>query len=163
MVVHNKMSRLFVTDKSTLISFLVDTGADLSILPPNNIERKNISEYKLYAANGTEIKTYGQKILNLNLGLRRDFKWSFLLADVTKPIIGADFLRHFDLTVDLKRKKLIDNVTSLQINCIVDKIVYNRTSVISQHSPIANILKKFKDLVLPFNKISKKTIYYTLH
>ena len=32
----------------------------------------------------------------------RRFTWPFLLADVAMPIIGADFLRHFGLLVDLR-------------------------------------------------------------
>ena len=31
----------------------------------------------------------------------RRFTWNFLLTDVALPIIGADFLRHFGLLVDL--------------------------------------------------------------
>ena len=31
----------------------------------------------------------------------RRFKWKFLLGDVALPIIGADFLLHFGLLVDL--------------------------------------------------------------
>ena len=49
---------------------------------------------------GAAIATYGIQSLTFNLGLRRTFHWVFLVADVTTPIIGADFLRHFDLLVD---------------------------------------------------------------
>lgn len=152
-VVNRKVSRLFVTDKSTSISFLIDTGADLSIIPPNSKECKNISEYKLYAANGTTIKTYGSKLMTINLGLRREFQWPFLIADVTKPIIGADFLQYYDLAVDLRRKRLIDNVTQLQIECIVEETQYSKIEMTSKDSPFAEILKNFKELLLPFNQL----------
>lgn len=49
----------------------------------------------------------------LDLGLRRPLKWTFCVADVTTPIIRADFLYHFDLIVDLPRGRLHDNVTGL--------------------------------------------------
>ncbi|GFV17762.1 retrovirus-related Pol polyprotein from transposon 17.6 [Trichonephila clavipes] len=50
----------------------------------------------------------------LNLGLRRPFIWTFIIADVSSPIIGADFLKHFNLLIDLKKKKrLMDVETSL--------------------------------------------------
>jgi len=39
--------------------------------------------------------------------------WSFVIADISKPIIGADFLAHFNLMVDLKNRRLIDQVTGL--------------------------------------------------
>ena len=39
----------------------------------------------------------------------------FVLADVTHPIIGADFLSNFHLLVDMKRRRLLDSITSLHI------------------------------------------------
>ena len=58
-------------------------------------------------------KSYGQfnnisskyKLIVLDLGLRRKFSWPFIVADVTKTIIGADFLVNFGLLVDLRTKK----------------------------------------------------------
>lgn len=61
---------------------------------------KGRSDITLYSANGSTIKTYGVKILNLSLNLRRKFQWPFILADIKKPIIGADFLRHFGLLIE---------------------------------------------------------------
>lgn len=58
---------------------------------------------QLFAVNGTPIKVYGQTALKLNLGLRREFIWNFVIAEVSSKIIGADFIRHFDLLIDLKR------------------------------------------------------------
>ena len=37
----------------------------------------------------------------------RRFTWRFLLADVAMPIIGADFLWHFGLLVDLGEMRLL--------------------------------------------------------
>jgi hypothetical protein len=37
----------------------------------------------------------------------RQFKWTLLLADIQLPIIGADFLRHFRLVVDLATGQLL--------------------------------------------------------
>ncbi|UYV77011.1 hypothetical protein LAZ67_14002809, partial [Cordylochernes scorpioides] len=54
--------RLFVTDKNTGLRFLVDSGADISIIPPKDKNRMPSYDYKLYAANGTEIVTYGTKV-----------------------------------------------------------------------------------------------------
>jgi hypothetical protein len=47
--------------------------------------------FDLCAANGTTIHTYGWLPLSLNLGLCQDFTWRFVVADVTRPIIGVDF------------------------------------------------------------------------
>lgn len=67
----------------------------------------------MFAANGSAIKTYGEQLLNLNLGLRRTFKWKFIIADVAKPILEAHFLKQFALLVDFKNKRLVDGITKM--------------------------------------------------
>ncbi|GFW11866.1 hypothetical protein TNCV_4100771 [Trichonephila clavipes] len=62
------------------------------------------SNFSLFAANNTQIPAYGMVRKELNLGLRRPFIWTFIIADVSSPIIGADFLKHFNLLIDLKKK-----------------------------------------------------------
>nr|CDS32674.1 gag pol polyprotein [Hymenolepis microstoma] len=49
----------------------------------------------LLAANNSKIHTYGQKFLKFDLGLRQEFPFVFLTADVKKPIIGAEFPKLF--------------------------------------------------------------------
>lgn len=56
-----------------------------------------------------------KKLLELNLGLHRDFSHIFIITNVTKPIIGADFLVKFDLLPDLKNQKLLDRVTNIYL------------------------------------------------
>jgi hypothetical protein len=94
-------NRLFITDHYTSHRFLIDTCSDLCVLPHKHRARLN---YDLCAANSSTIHTYGWLPLRLNLGLRRDFTWRFIVADVTHPIIGADFLSHFGhrLLIDCK-------------------------------------------------------------
>lgn len=67
----------------------------------------------LFAANGSQIKTYGERLLKISLNLRRDFHWHFVVADVDQAIIGADFLQQYNLLVDLHAKKLVDAQTLL--------------------------------------------------
>ncbi|GFU11222.1 hypothetical protein TNCV_3290331 [Trichonephila clavipes] len=52
------------------------------------------SNFSLFAANNTKIPAYGMVRKELNLGLRRPFIWTFIIADVSSPIIGADFLNN---------------------------------------------------------------------
>ena len=106
--------RISVTDKSTGTKFLVDTGADVSVYPASTSD-KRVAEFTLLAANKTPIMTFGEKSMTLNLGLRRTFRWIFIVAGVSQPILGADFLNHFALLVDIKRCRLVDSSTSLSI------------------------------------------------
>lgn len=50
--------------------FLIDNGADLSLIPAR-LRTGKLCSYVLYAANGTEILTFGVKTLTMDLGLKR--------------------------------------------------------------------------------------------
>nr|VZI23142.1 unnamed protein product [Spirometra erinaceieuropaei] len=110
----SRLSRLFyINDKSSGLRFLVDTGAEVSVIPPLRRHRLKPSLFSLQAANSTTISTYGQRSLTLDLGLRRRFHWVFMEANVKSPIIGADFLSSFGLTVDVRHRRLSDTTTQL--------------------------------------------------
>ena len=105
---------LLVTDRISKLRYLVETGSDLSVFPRRLLpERRVRIDYSLYAANGTTIPTYGWVSRSLNLGQRRDFTWRFILAELQLPIIGIDFLSHFNLLVDCRNNRLLDRITSL--------------------------------------------------
>ena len=53
--------------------------------------------------------------MTLNFGLRRVFRWIFVIADDTTPIIGAGFLRWFGLLVDVKHHQLCNTTTNLSV------------------------------------------------
>ena len=110
-------SRLFyVSDHATGSRFLVDTGAAVSVVPPSRTERLHQrQDLSLQAVNNTKIATYGMRSVSLELGLRRTFRWVFVIADVKKPILGADFLHHFNLLVDMRHYRLLDGLTNLTV------------------------------------------------
>lgn len=107
---------LSIRDRHSCYEFLIDTGAAVSVLPRKPTDSLAPTSQVLISANGSNIATYGHRSLTLDLGLRRNFQWLFIVADVTKPIIGHDFLHHFGLIVDVRRRLLRDDVTSLAIN-----------------------------------------------
>ncbi|UYV84625.1 hypothetical protein LAZ67_X002882 [Cordylochernes scorpioides] len=138
--------RLFVFDKISKLKFLVDTGADVSIIPAT-AQFKQESDYKLYAANGSKIKTFGVKILNLDLGLRRDFQWPFIIANVKRGILGADFLFKYNLLVDINKRKLIDGLTNLEIIC--EAISTFEGSITVKANSTFNLIAQFPDITKP--------------
>jgi hypothetical protein len=104
---------LFITDRCSKHQFLVDTGSDICVFPRKLVpQRKERGNFYLFAANGTPIPTYGMMPLSLNMGLRRHFTWRFVVADVSHPLIGADFLSHFGLLVDCRNNRLLDGITT---------------------------------------------------
>ena len=106
---------------------------------------------ELYAANGSKIRTYGKKLLKLDFGLRRNFTWPFVIADVKQSIIGLDFLSNFDLLVDTKRNRIVDAKTSLFIRCLSGKSleILPRVTPLVQQSQFECILSEFPNLTNP--------------
>jgi hypothetical protein len=101
--------RPFVTDKCSKQQFLIDTGSELSVCSLKLVpEHKKLVSFELFAANGSSVPTYGWLPLTVDLGLRRNFAWTFVVADVTYPLIGADFLSHFGLLVDCRNNCLLE-------------------------------------------------------
>lgn len=122
-------TRLFLYDKMINQRYLIDTGADISVLPPTSTDRKNIpSVFNLIAANNTNIQTYGQLNITVSLGLRRLFPWTFIIADVAKSIIVADFLSHNGLLIDLNGRVPIDRLTCVRS---IGKVVIDPTPTIT--------------------------------
>ncbi|XP_064476373.1 uncharacterized protein LOC135390566 [Ornithodoros turicata] len=104
-----RRSRLyFVVDQASHTKFLVETGAEVSVLPASALDK----QLDLTAVNNTGIPVYTQGSLTFNLGLGRNFPWLFLVVAVDRSILGADFLNHFRLTVDVARKRVADMFTS---------------------------------------------------
>ena len=143
-------SRLFfVMDRTQGLRFLVDTGAEVSVLPATHAERKRPSKsLTLQAANGTSIATCGTRSLTIDLGLRRTFRWVFVVADVEKPILGADFLSHFHLLVDMARSRLFDAHTHLTIQGISSKVSTPSPTILprSPANEFAAVLSDFPTL-----------------
>ena len=94
-------------DATSNRSFLVDTGAEVSVLPATTEERlKPPMLRELVAANGSTIKCYGERTLHIHVGTRT-YVWKFLVAAVKRALLGADFLTHSSLLVDVKNRQLV--------------------------------------------------------
>lgn len=61
--------RLIITDPTTGIKFLIDSGSDVSIVPRQVYDITQPSDIQLYAANNARIRTYGCNKLTASLGL----------------------------------------------------------------------------------------------
>lgn len=104
------------------MTFLVDTGAQVSVIPPTHADRSKIQGLSLSAVNRTAIATFGTRSLTLNLGLCQTFHWIFIIANIQQPLLGADFLHLFGLLVDLLRRKLVDTHTHLHTPCTIARV-----------------------------------------
>jgi len=136
--------RLFLTDRYSKQRYLVETGSDLCVFPrkllPGRSER---TDYTLYAANGTTIPTYGWTSRSLNLGLRRDFTWRFVIADVDLPIIGVDLLSHYGLLVYCSNNRLLDGVTSMSTPGLTAPPSVPSVKIIAEGTPPDSLQEEF--------------------
>ena len=150
----------FILERESHNRFLVDTGAEVSVLPPTKKDKLRRQQgLDLQAANGTAISTYGQRSLTLNLGLRRPFRWIFTIAEVKHPILGADFLGYHDLLVDVRHKCLVDSQTNLRIELI--RTHQNTHSITTLNpsfpsNPFNSLLVGFPELTRSFVNTSPK-------
>jgi hypothetical protein len=72
-----------------------------------------------------------------------------VVADVTQPPIGADFLSHYGLLVDCKEKRLLDGVTSSSAPAQATSSRILSAKVMSAITPVDNILSEFPNLTRP--------------
>ncbi|GFT52405.1 transposon Ty3-G Gag-Pol polyprotein [Trichonephila clavipes] len=140
-----------------------NSGSEICVIPPSPTMNKSPqSNFFLFAANNTKIPAYGMVRKELNLGLRRPFIWTFIIADVSSPIIDADFLKHFNLLIDLKKKRLVDVETSLFTPCVFSNIVQPSILTVDANISFKNIVSEYPDLSNP-SLISKSASHGTVH
>ena len=87
-------------------SFLVDSGADVSVFPAPAGKKTVPKTTVLHAANGSVIRTFGSRVIPLALP-NLSVSHRFLLADVKRPILGSDFFRAHDLLIDISHQCLV--------------------------------------------------------
>ena len=142
---------LHVFDRLTGTTFLVDTGAEVSVLPAAHCQKSLPPTTHLYAANGTRIPVFKRQTLQLGLNLRRSFTWTFYVAAVSQPILGADFLQNFDLLVDMRNRKLLDPLTSLWTHGTAASGESTGFSTIRRDDQFASLLSGFPALTQPYS------------
>ena len=88
---------IYLRDKQSGKLFLVDTGAEYSLIP--HWSQSPPSGPPLEGAAGRHIPSWGFKEQTVIFN-GKSFKFNFLLAGVTRPILGNDFLAFHGLLVD---------------------------------------------------------------
>ena len=143
-------SLLFANDQLTGRAFLIDSGAEVSVLPASIADRKNkVKGSSLSAANGSSISTFGKRSLRFRL-CGNTYEWSFIVASVERPILGADFLKSSGLLVDVRKKRLIHPQTQAPSSQSITKtpsLIKAGTSPQVNH--FSQLLKEFPAITNP--------------
>lgn len=139
-------NRLLINDKISGINFLIDTGAQLSILPRCYATTNLVDHTKLVAANGSAIPTFGSTKLQLDFGLGRTFSWTFCVADIPQPIIGADLILREKLLVDMDGHALIDKSTRCLAHGFLAGQSFMRIHAVNEFSEVSALLNRFPEV-----------------
>ena len=122
---------------------------------------------ELVAANGSRTRCYGEKKLLLHVGART-YEWKFLVADMKRALIGADFLTHSSLLVDLRNSQLVHpeelNSTPLQCTKYRSRITGLALDASDNLSPLAKLFAEFPAVTVPNFKIDhpKHAVRHTI-
>lgn len=127
---------------------LIISGSDVSTILNLN---KNLqpTDYNLYAANGTKVKSTAIVLLKSAsvvkvLRLRRVFSWTFIFSDTKLSITGADFIFNYKLLIDIANPKLIDPLTSLSSFGTFSVDTSQSYSLVAPNVKLHNLFKEYE-------------------
>ncbi|XP_023245119.1 uncharacterized protein LOC111642839 [Copidosoma floridanum] len=153
--------RLHIRDGGSGLVFLIDTGAEVSLVPRDSSWSLKPTDLKLFAANNTPIQTFGEVQLLVDLRLKSPFSWKFCVAAVPYPIIGADLLNHFGLLVDIRKRRLIDPNNNMS-SCGFVKQVASFSVGVTSSDEVAKLLSAFPEVTghKPAKKIGSPDVFH---
>jgi hypothetical protein len=99
----------------------------------------------------------------LNVGLRRDFTWRFLVTDVQLPIFGVDLLANFNLLVDCPNNRILNGVTSPSTPALTASTRFPSVETIGSSTPADDLFAEFQGLTRPSGDIPEvrhNTVHY---
>ena len=142
---------LFVKDILSGREFLMDSGASLSVFPRPRSSSDN--GVRLLTVDGSPVICSGSRLIPLRFSCgsgSRVYTWNFQVAPVSIPLLGADFLQHFNLLVDIKGRKLVHT------DCPEDVVIqaspgpqpaFQSVSFLSTPHAVKNLLKDFHNVL----------------
>ena len=97
-------------DSHNGIDFIIDTASPKSIVPIHmfpSFQNNNIS-CELLSPNGHPLQQAGSIDLTLRFDdfPNKQFVHAFILANIYNPILGLDFLKKYQITIDLNQLKV---------------------------------------------------------
>ncbi|KFD60018.1 LOW QUALITY PROTEIN: hypothetical protein M514_27802 [Trichuris suis] len=110
------------------MDFLVDTVA-----------ARKPSNASVHAINGTPVAVHGSKTLTVHFYVLPPAKWTFIVANVETAIIGADFIHHHRLVVDLANSRVFQSRER------IDEALGNTAAVVTvKKDKFGELLKRFR-------------------
>ena len=126
---------------------LLDSGSQVSLWPASS-NRPPVSScnLRLLAANGSRIKAFGLAKKQIKIG-RESYTFDFVIADISRPIIGIDFLQHYKMAIDFAGRQLLHSGTATAFSTVL-RVTVCGVNVIS------DIRQTAEQLLLQFPEIT---------
>ena len=130
-------------------SFSIYTGASISVFPSPTLP--STSGVQLLMADGSTLTCSGSRISPLRFGTW-NCSWRFQLAPVSVHILGADFLQHYDLSMNVRSKKVFSNSSSIgsRIDLSpspVDSTTPMQAAFLTTPQCVSDLLEEFPDVL----------------
>ena len=135
---------VFLKDGTSGQEFLVDTGAAVSVLPHRSSTPS--CGPALIAADGRGIASWGRTTKRLVFGAS-SFICSFILAAVSKPILGVDFLAANRLLVDPFNRTVLYASNLVPINAVAAASSHFVSAIANVSPVIRNLLCNFPSII----------------
>jgi hypothetical protein len=99
---------------------------------------------------------------SLNRGLRREFTWRFVVADVQLPIYAVDLLSYYGHLVDCRNNHVLDGVKSLSTPGNTTPSSVRSVKTIGNNAAIDSLLVEIPELTRPTG-LHRKFRHNTTH
>ena len=137
---------MYLRDRLSGASYLVDTGAARSVLPCHSTAPP--FGPRLVGADGRQIRSWGTRSVPLQFGSHR-FTHEFLLASVDSPILGLDFLSSNHLLVDANARQVLfaDSLVPLSAPGSVSQVSPLVAALLPVDPEVRSLLAEFPTIV----------------
>nr|XP_037268091.1 uncharacterized protein LOC119159436 [Rhipicephalus microplus] len=158
--------RIFVIDQIAKQRYLVDRGTDICCYPRYDLLGPHPSiSFELSVVNRSTIDTYGSLHWNIQLkNSLHDLHWNFVIANAAEPIIGSDFLAHYNILPDCHSDCLVDSTKGRPTpgQRTTDQQPNIKVLSVDDRSPYYAILAEFPGLKRP-SRVPRNMQHTTVH
>ena len=141
---------LFLNDVVSKQQFLVDTGQrSVFYLLPDSRDAQSSQVHLCWQPTAAQLRHMEPSTLSLSFA-SDTFEWDFVIADVSRPLLGADFLRSNSLLVVLNGKRLVDATAYHSIPLSPTRGSVPHLEAISNSTNLYDLLlAEFPDITIP--------------
>ena len=156
---------IYLQDSLSSRRFLIDSGASVSVFPDPGSSGED-SGVKLLTADGSSLSCSGSRVIPLGFGNHR-FECPFQLAPVAVPILGADFLKHYNLLLDVSNQRVFSSDSPTSPSIVLPTSPDSKPAPLTANllpTPqcISDLLAEFPDVVSrPLNLVTELLIIYS--